>query len=106
MNDPVYVEAARAMANRILREGGPGVRDQLTYAFRLAVTRAPSTEELDILERTYQEQLHNFREDKKAAGELLAVGDWPKPKNSDEPLLAAWTGVANVLLNLNETITK
>jgi hypothetical protein len=106
MNDPVYVEAARAMANRVLREGGSDVKQQLTYAFRLAVARPPSAEELAILERTYQEQLHNFREDKKAAGELLAIGELPKPKNSDEPLLAAWTGVANVLLNLNETITK
>jgi len=106
MNDPVYVEAARAMAARILREGGSDLAQQLTYAFRLALARPPSPQELSILEGTFQQQLHNFEEDKKAAGELLSVGELPKPKNANEPLLAAWTGVANVLLNLNETITK
>ena len=49
MNDPVYVEAARAMAARILREGGSDLKQQLTYAFRLALARTPSPEELAIL---------------------------------------------------------
>ena len=106
MNDPVYVEAARSMAARILREGGSDLKQQLTYAFRLALARSPSEQELAILERTYKEQLDNYDQDAKAADELLKVGESPLPPNAKKPLLAAWTGVANVLLNLNETNTK
>jgi len=106
MNDPVYVEAARAMAQRVEREGGNDAKQRLTYAFRLALARPPSEQELAILERTYQEQLAAFKQDSKATGELLSIGESPVPKGSDKATLAALTGVANVLLNLNETNTK
>lgn len=106
MNDPVYVEAARAFATRVLQQGGLSLEQQLTFAFRLALARPPEKKELAILEKTYREQKKNFAEDKKAAEELLAVGESPRPKDLDVVELAAMTGVANVLLNLNETITR
>ena len=106
MNDPVYVEAARAFATRVLGQPGLNLEQQLAYAFRLALARPPEKKELAILERTYREQKANFAQDRKAAEELISVGESPRPKDMDAVELAAMTGVANVLLNLNETITR
>ena len=105
MNDPVYVEAARAFAQRVMSEAGKSVTERLVYAFRLVLARPPSTRELEVLQRAYDEQIENYQENAKRASELLAVGESPKPQG-DAVQLAAWTGVANVLLNLSETITK
>ena len=106
MNDPVYVEAARAFATRILQQRGLSLEEQLAFAFRVALARPPEKKELAVLEKTYREQKANFAQDKKAAEDLLAVGESPRPKDIDAVELAAMTGVANVLLNLNETITR
>lgn len=106
MNDPVYVEAARAFATRILQQRGLSLDEQLAFAFRVALARPPEKKELAVLEKTYREQKANFAQDKKAAEDLLAVGESPRPKDIDAVELAAMTGVANVLLNLNETITR
>ena len=106
MNDPVYVEAARVLAARVLREGGSTLRQQLTHAFRLTLARPPEGKEIDVLEKTYRQQLDNFTHDPKAAGELLKTGESPRPPGLDPASLAAMTGVASVLLNLNEAITR
>ncbi len=106
MNDPVYVEAARAFATRVLQQRGLNLEQQLRFAFRLALARPPEKTELAVLETTYREQKANFTQDKKAAEELLSVGESARPKDIDAVELAAMTGVANVLLNLNETITR
>jgi hypothetical protein len=106
MNDPVYIEAARHLAHRLMNEGGRTVEDRLQYAFRLVLARPPAENELSILTRVFHEQLDNFREDKEAAAALLSVGDSPRQTDVDESELAAWTAVSNVLLNLDETISK
>src|SRR6185436_4424404 len=106
MNDPVYVEAARALAARVLHEGGETLRQQLTYAFRLTLARPPRPEEIKVLEKTFREQHERFADDLPAAESLLSVGESPRPKDLNVTDLAAMTGVANVLLNLNETITR
>ena len=77
-----------------------------TYAFRLALARPPEKKELAVLMKTYRQQHANFSADKKAAEDLLSIGELPRPKDMDIVDLAAMTGVANVLLNLNETMTK
>jgi hypothetical protein len=105
MNDPVYVEAARAFAERVLSHGGNDVHERLVYAFRLVLARHPSASELEVLQRAYDEQVASYQENAKGASELVGVGESPKPKG-DPVQLAAWTGVANVLLNLSETITR
>src|SRR6185503_10566112 len=81
MNDPVYVEAARALATRVLREGGPTLAQQLTQAFRLTLARPPEKAELALLQRTYQQQHDHFIEQPKAAEELLAVGESARPND-------------------------
>ena len=106
MNDPVFVEAARAFALRILREGGADNAARLRFAWRTALGRIPLDQELEILARTLDAQLKTYGEDKAAAAELVKVGDLPNPEGIDESELAAWTALGNVLLNLNETITN
>jgi hypothetical protein len=104
MNDPVYVEAARGLAERV-EAAGP-VERRLALAFRLTLGRRPQLDELAVLQKTYAQQLENFHHDPDGAKALLKVGESPVPANVDTAELAAMTAVANVLLNLNETITK
>jgi hypothetical protein len=106
MNDPAFIEAARGLAQRIIKEGGPTVKARLNYAFRLLLARNPKKTELQILENIYAQQLENFRADKKAATDLLGIGESAKPADVDPSELAAWTAIGNILLNLDETITK
>lgn len=105
MNDPAYVEAARGLAERVLREAPHNCQRQLYRAFRHALGRIPQADELHVLQKTYDEQLAQFTAEPDAAKALLKVGAAPVPAEDDVPQLAAMTAVANVLLNLNETIT-
>jgi Protein of unknown function (DUF1553)/Protein of unknown function (DUF1549)/Concanavalin A-like lectin/glucanases superfamily/Planctomycete cytochrome C len=106
LNDPTYVEAARAMAERTLREGGRDARSRIVYVFRLALARKPSTQEAKVLRDLLSQQLTNYRKDGKAAGELSHVGESKADDKIDQAELAAWTMVASAILNLDETITK
>jgi hypothetical protein len=106
MNDPVYVEAARALAQRTEQEEPRDLERRLTLAFRRVLGRAPNRGEFSVIQKSYDEQLANFRADPKAAEALLKVGELKTPAHYDAAELAAMTAVANVLLNLNETITK
>jgi hypothetical protein len=82
----------------------PGER--IAFAFRLAISRPPATAEQRIVQMLYQEAIERFRRDKSAAEKLVAVGDSPRDPNIDVTELAAWTTIASVLLNLDETISK
>lgn len=106
MNDPVFVEAARALAQRILTDGETDPAARLRRIWRLALARSPSDAELAILDRVLQTQLATYRQDPEAAKKLVAVGDLAKPESLDDIELAAWTALSNVILNLNETITN
>ena len=106
MNDPAFVEAARGLAERVLREAPNNVDQRLVRAFRHTLGRAPQPDEVGVLQKTYAQQLENFRQDSDAAKALLNIGESPLPEKADPAELAALTAVANVLLNLNETITK
>jgi hypothetical protein len=106
MNDPAYVEAARGLAQRVLREEPENADKRLVRAFRHTLGRIPKSDELAVLQKTYAEQLTTFRQDPASAKALIKVGESPPPEKVDPVELAAMTTVANVLLNLNETITK
>jgi hypothetical protein len=106
MNDPVYIEAARGLAQRVLKEGGNDNASRLNFAWRLALARPMSDQEREVLTRSLDQQLANYRQDNEAAAKLIAIGDAPKPEGVDPVELAAWTAMGNVLLNLNETITN
>ncbi len=106
LNDPTYVEAARAMAQKTLREGGNDLNLRIAYAFRLALARNPSPQETKVLRDLLTKQLINYRQDKKAADDLSRVGESKVDDRLDRAELAAWTMVASAILNLDEAITK
>ena len=106
MNDPVYVEAARGLAQRVMSEEPHDPQKRIFLAFRHALGRIPRPDELAVLRKTYATQEDHFRAEPKEAELLLKVGELKRPENTDPVELAAMTAVASVLLNLNETITK
>jgi mono/diheme cytochrome c family protein len=106
MNDPAFVECARGLAQRVMYEEPDDLDRRLQRAFRLTLGRVPGVDEVATLKRTYEQQLEGFQSDPKAADELLKVGESKVPESLDQVKLAAMTAVANLLLNLNETITK
>ncbi|MBI1374750.1 MAG: DUF1553 domain-containing protein [Phycisphaera sp.] len=106
MNDVTYVEAARAMAQRVLQTAGEDPTQRATLAFRLVASRKPSAAELDVMTGRVDELRRQYAGDAKAAKELLAVGDSPRDEKLDPVEHAAYTGLCLMLLNLDETLTK
>jgi hypothetical protein len=106
LNDPTYVEAARALAERTAMEAGGSETARIAHAFRLATARRPTARETDVLRDLLRQQLTTFRRNRPAAEELLRVGDSPRRTRLDAAELAAWTMVASTILNLDETITR
>jgi len=106
LNDPSYVEAARAFAVRIVKEGGGPPEERIAWAWRQALQRLPRVEELATLLPLYHEQLAAYRADPPAAEGLAKAGLASGPDGIDRVELAAWTHVARVLFNLHETITR
>jgi len=106
LNEPSLLEAARVFAQRIMLEGGSNPARQMEFAFRLCLSRPPTLAERERLTNLYEQQLKSFTRDARSAEELLNQGSAQRPANLDVRKLAAWMMVANVLLNLDETITK
>jgi hypothetical protein len=106
LNDPQYVEAARQLAGRMWREGGSSDPGRLGRGFRLATARVPSAAELAELQKALEAQRARYSADPEAAKKLLAVGESPVPTDIPAPELAAYTLVASLLLNLDETLTR
>jgi hypothetical protein len=113
LNDPVFIEAAQALARRMVCESGPHSAEQATRGFRLVLTRSPRPHEVERLVKLYEETRSHFLNDSSAA---LAMATKPRGPLPDEILkqfdgdtneahasLAAWTVVGNVILNLDET---
>jgi len=106
MNDPQYLEAARHLGFRMLHEGGIADADRLGYGFRLATARPPNDQERAVLETSLAAQRAHYQANSDAAAKLIAVGESPAPKDVPAAELAAYTMVANLLLNLDEVLTK
>jgi hypothetical protein len=106
LNDPVYVEIAQALARRIVREGGTSVEDRSRFALQLCLGRPPTDEQLTEIVALFRSELEHYKVTEKAAQELATdpIGPVPSDMKADE--LAAWTVVANVLLNLDGVLTK
>ncbi len=106
MNDPTYVEAARWLANRMIREGGNTLEERLRHGFRWITSRDPSPFELDVLVTGWNRAARSFRSDPTAAAALLSVGDSKTDLARDTAEFAAFTSTASTLLNLDEVITR
>jgi mono/diheme cytochrome c family protein len=106
MNEPQFVEASRGLAERTLREAGPTTDDRLGYMFRLATARRPTPSDLAELDAALQDFLAHYAKQPEAARALVNTGETrPNPK-VDPSELAAWTMIGNVILNLDEVMTK
>lgn len=106
MNDITFIEAARGLAQRVMRQAGAGPAERLTLAFRLATSRAPRPEELQVLLSGWQAHRERFAKDPQAADRFTKIGQLDRPAGLDPVDLAAYATVAGMILNLDETITK
>ena len=112
MNNTTFVEAARFLAERMMREGqgspdGPGgPDDRLAHGFQLATGRAPRSRERSLLSDAYRVFLERYRDNPMAAKQLLAVGEKPRDPSLDTVQHAALTMVASLIVNLDEVVTK
>ena len=106
LNDPTYVEAARAFAARVLAECNGNETARITWAFQEALQRKPSADELKTLTDLLIHHRAEYAQEAEAAKALLATGQSPMPDKVDPVELASWTHVTRVLLNLHETITR
>jgi hypothetical protein len=106
LNDPAFVQPAAALARRIQTQAGDSAEARATFAFRTVLARRPQQKELDRLIALHDQMLQKYEADPKAAKELATSGLSEPPKELSVPELAAWTVVSNVLLNLDETLTK
>ncbi|MGH7945425.1 MAG: PSD1 and planctomycete cytochrome C domain-containing protein [Opitutaceae bacterium] len=106
LNDPSFVEAARVLAEKTMREGGGSFRARLAWAFTRAVARPPTRHETKLLETLYEKQRARYERDEAAARELISTGEKSVPKDLPLADVAAWTAVSRAILNLHETITR
>jgi hypothetical protein len=106
MNDPGYVEAARALAERAVKEAGAAPPGRAAFLFRLATSREPSREEERVLVDLAARSIARYRKQPEEARKLLGVGESKFDAKLDAAELAGWTIVASAILNLDETITK
>ena len=106
MNDTFEVEAARKLAERMLRGGGRSAGDRLSYAFHLATARQPNGAERKLLCSLLDRRLKVYRSDPAAAKAFLSVGASKSGATLDPVELAAYANVASLILNLDETITR
>lgn len=106
LNDPTYVEAARAFAERILREGGSTDEARISFAFRRAVSRDAETDEVAVLQQLLQKHLADYAAEPASVEAILKTGALPVSEQTDRTRLAAWTSVARVILNLHEVMTR
>ncbi|MCA9234329.1 MAG: PSD1 domain-containing protein [Planctomycetales bacterium] len=109
LNDPSFVEAARALAARIVAEGGSTVDERLRFAFLQCMSRAPAAEETRLMAGLLQEHQAYYRDNPQQVSVALGVGIWQQDAQrtpADAAELAAWSGVARALLNASETFTR
>jgi hypothetical protein len=106
LNDPNYVEAARALAERAMREGGDSTGSRVAWVYKAVLSRPPRPSERPVLSALVETHLSQYRADRAAAEELLRTGARPVPSGLDPAELAAWTSAARVVLNLHETVTR
>ena len=106
LNDPTFIEAARALAYRIMKEGDAATNSRLDFAYQLVLSRLPDAEERAVMTGLLKATYEDSQKNPKSAEAVLDVGQAPRPNDVDATELASWTAVARALLNLNETITR
>lgn len=105
LNDPTYVEASRAFADRIL-QSAPSAPERIDWAFQAALSRRPDDAERKLLVDLYQQQYQRYQADHEQAKRLVSVGQLPRNDDADLAALAAWTQVARAIFNMYETTSR
>jgi mono/diheme cytochrome c family protein len=106
MNEPQFIEAARTLAQRTMKEGGATPEARLVYMFRITTARRADAKEANELLAAYKDHLATYTHDSAKANQLISVGESRPDANLHPNELAAWTMIANLLLNLDEVINK
>jgi hypothetical protein len=106
MNDVTFLEAARKMAERMMREGGSTPSERIGYGFELATARRPDNRELEILTGSLGYYRDLFQSDGTRAQKYLAQGEAARDEKLDARELAAYASLASVILNLDAALTK
>lgn len=106
LNDPAFVEAAQALARRLIKEGGASLEDRIARGLELALIRPPRQNEIAILARLYETRRAYYAANPGDATKLATDPIGPVPAGMDPVELAALTAVSNVILNLDEFITR
>jgi hypothetical protein len=105
LNDVTYVEAARQLAQLVLTKGGRTPDERITFAFRRALARPPTSAELEVLKHGLERYRQGFKSNAQSATQLIGHGESSLDTKLDPIELAAYTSTASVILNLDETIT-
>lgn len=106
MNDVQHFEAARKLAERMLVEGGKTPAERIRFGYRVVLSREPDAVEADIVGKTLALYLERYQKEPAAAAKAIRVGESPLRPGLAEPELAAYTLIANLLLNLDETVMR
>jgi Protein of unknown function (DUF1553). len=106
MNDTQHIEAARALATRALAEGGASDGSRIDWLFQVVLARPPQPEEGVIVAEVLAGHRERYAADPEAAKAAISHGESPVPSDLPAAELAAWTLVANMMLNLDETLTR
>jgi len=106
LNDVTYVEAARGLATRMMAKGGTSPGQRLKWGFQVVLARTPSPAEQAVLLSRYREVLGYYGKHEKEATKLISVGESTVPQGLDRSELAAYTVLASLLLNLDETVMR
>jgi hypothetical protein len=106
LNDPSFLECSRVFAARIIREGGKDDGERIRWTWRQVLSRSPQESEVAAVVRLYQSSFKQYSADPAAAAKFVSVGLAPRPNDVSIGELAAWTAVARVLFNLDETLMR
>ena len=106
LNDPAYMEAARVLGERAIREGGSTPPERISYMFRALTSRKPNEREVALLQKSLERVQRQFEGDKPAAEKLVTVGEYPRDATVDVVEHASYAALANMLLNLDEVLNK
>jgi hypothetical protein len=106
MDDPQWVEASRALAQRLIEQGGKQPEQRIKYLSDLVLSHDPSPQMESVLQQSLSQMQQHYTADPAAARDLVAVGEKPRDPAIPPPELAAWTMVVSEVLNLDETLNK
>lgn len=106
LNDVQQVEAARALGERLISEGGKTPAERIAFAYRTVLSRNPAAEELDVVQAVLQEYLARYGNDVESAKKLIDVGESKRKTAGNDAELAAYMLIANLILNLDETVMR